>query len=100
MRLIATVAFKGLGVELTFPISGHFQILEPTCRGHQITSVGAEALAFAVGTAFSPGGPNEGSKFLVPHQFDHRAHRALSKGTQMLVKFLLLRQRVRRWLRL
>src|SRR5437867_2171161 len=27
---IAAVAFKRLGVELTFPISGHFEILEPT----------------------------------------------------------------------
>src|SRR5436305_9894684 len=31
---IATVAFEGLGVELTFTVPGHFDLLEPTSRGH------------------------------------------------------------------
>jgi hypothetical protein len=57
---IATVVFKGLGVELTFTISGHFDVFEPTGRCHQITGVGAVAIAFAFGAAFSPGRPDEG----------------------------------------
>ncbi len=55
MRLIATVAFKRLGVELTRTVSWDFDLLQPTSRGRQITGVGAVAIAFALGTAFSPG---------------------------------------------
>src|SRR2546425_9783730 len=44
MGFIATVAFKGLGVELTFAISGHFDVLESTSGGDQITCVGAVAI--------------------------------------------------------
>ena len=33
---IATVAFKRLGVEVAFAISGHFEIREPTRRCHQV----------------------------------------------------------------
>src|SRR6266702_5151754 len=51
VRFIATVAFKGLGVELTFTISGHFDIFEPTSGCYQITAVGAVAVPFAFGTA-------------------------------------------------
>src|ERR1051326_2757423 len=39
VRFIAAVALKRLRVELTFAVSGHFQILESACRGHQITGV-------------------------------------------------------------
>jgi hypothetical protein len=60
VRFIATVAFKGLRVELAFTVSGHVDLLEPTSRGHQITRVGAIAIAFALGTTFAPGGSNEG----------------------------------------
>src|SRR5258706_15391239 len=56
---IATVAFKGLGVELTRAVSGDFDLLEPASRGRQIARVGAIAIAFALLTAFSPGGSNE-----------------------------------------
>src|SRR5260370_11258972 len=60
MRFIATVALKGLGMELTFTISGDLDLLEPTRRCGQITAVGAVAIAFTLGTAFSPCGSNEG----------------------------------------
>jgi hypothetical protein len=53
---ITTVAFKDLGAELTLPISGDFDVLKPTGGCDQITGVGAVAIAFAFGTAFSPGG--------------------------------------------
>src|SRR5713226_1369079 len=35
VRLIATVAFKCLGVELAFTISGHLNVFELTRGGHQ-----------------------------------------------------------------
>ena len=92
MRFIATVAFKGLGMELTFPISGDVDLLDPPCRCRQITRVGAVAIAFALGTTCSPGGSNESIEFLAHHQFDHRAHGTLSQDSQMLMKFLLLGQ--------
>ena len=60
VRFKATVAFKGLRVELTFTISGHFHLLQPTRRCHQVSRVRAVAIAFALGTAFSPLGSNEG----------------------------------------
>ena len=56
---IATVAFKGLGVELTFPISRYFEILNASRRCRQITGVLPIAIAFAVRTALTPGSPNE-----------------------------------------
>src|SRR6266851_7111262 len=92
MRFIATVAFKGLGMELTFPISGHVDLLEPTRRGRQIARVGAIAIAFAFGATLSPTDSDEGIEFLAHHQFQDRAHGALSQGSQMLMKFLLLWQ--------
>jgi len=99
MRFIATVAFKLLDVELTFPISGHSNVLQPTSRCHPITGGGAVAVAFALGAAFSPRRSNERISLLTYHQFQDRPHGALSQGTQMLMKFLLLRQQVRRLLR-
>ena len=47
MGFVATVALKDLAVELAFPISGHFDLLEPTSRGYQIARVGAVAVPFA-----------------------------------------------------
>jgi len=44
---VATVALKGLGVELTRAVSGHIDVLKPTGGGHQIAGVGAVAIAFA-----------------------------------------------------
>ena len=93
MRFIATVAFKGLRVKLTFPISGHFDVLESTVGCDQITRVGAVAIAFAFETAFSLSGSNEGIEFLAHHEFQNRPHGALSQSTQMLVKFLLIGHR-------
>lgn len=90
MGFETTIAVKDLRVELTLPISGNVDVLKPTAGCDKITSVGAEALAFAFGTAFSPGGSDEGIELLTHHQFDHRPHSTLSQGAQMLVKFLLL----------
>jgi hypothetical protein len=59
MRFIATVPLKGLGVKLTFTISGNLHILDPTSGCHQITAVVAIAIAFALGATFSPGGSDE-----------------------------------------
>lgn len=65
---VATVAFKRLGVELTLTISGHFDLLEPTRGCHQIAAVGAVAIAFALGTTFSPPSCNERIQLLVQIQ--------------------------------
>ncbi len=92
MGFIPTVSVEYLGVELTFSISRHLEIFEPTSGGDQIARVGAIAIAFAFGTGFSPGRSNEGIKLLAHDQFSPRAHGALSQRAQMLVKFLLLRQ--------
>jgi hypothetical protein len=40
-------------VELTFAISGHLDLLKPAAGCHQITSIGAVAIAFALRTALS-----------------------------------------------
>jgi hypothetical protein len=61
MRFIALVPFKGLRMELTFPIPGHLDVLEPTGRGRQITRRAAMAIAAAFGTTFSPRRSNEGT---------------------------------------
>ncbi len=50
---IATVPFKCLRVELTFTISGDFDILDPTSGRDQIASVGAVAVSFTLGAALS-----------------------------------------------
>ncbi len=60
MGFIAAVTVKDLGMELTFPISGDVNILEPTSGGHQIAHVGAVAVPFALGATLTPGGSNEG----------------------------------------
>src|SRR6266566_5834317 len=64
VRFIALVTFKGLGVEVAFPVSGHLEIFESPRRCRQITGVGAVAIALAFGTACSPGRSNEGIQLL------------------------------------
>src|SRR5579863_1896549 len=49
VRFIAAVPLKSLSVKLTFPIPRHVDVLEPPCGGHQIASIGAIAIAFALG---------------------------------------------------
>ena len=93
MRLIALVAFKGLGVKLAFPILGHFEIFESARCCCQITGLGAVAIALAFGTVFSPGSSNEGIQLLADHQFQDGSHRALSQSSQVLVEFLLFWQK-------
>ena len=51
---IAAVAFKGLGMELAFPIAGDFEIFEPPRGGHQITGIGAIAIPFAAAGYIRP----------------------------------------------
>src|SRR5215470_7732716 len=59
VRFIATKPLKCLRVKPTFPISGYVDILNTTCGCHQITTVGAIAIAFPFRAAFSPRRPNE-----------------------------------------
>ena len=54
VRFIATKPLKCLRVKPTFPISGYVDILNTTCGCHQITTVGAIAIAFSFRAAFSP----------------------------------------------
>jgi len=92
MGFVATVAFEGLGVELTLTIPRHVDVLEPTRGGHKITAVGAVAIPFAFGTALSPRDCDELIEFLTHHFFYHYPNGALGKRTQVLVEFLLVRQ--------
>jgi hypothetical protein len=64
MRFIAPVAVKRLGVELALPISRHLDIFEPASGCDQIAGVGAVAIAFALGTTFSPRGSDESIELL------------------------------------
>src|SRR3989440_7747169 len=96
---IATVAIKDLGVELAFPISRHLEIFVSARRCCQIARIGAVAVAAAFGATLSPGRSNEGIQLLAHHQLQDSAHGALSQSTEMLMKFLLLRQWRGRWFR-
>jgi hypothetical protein len=81
-----TVAFKGLRVELTFPISRYFEIFDAPRLCRQTTRVRSIARTLAFGTTFSPGGSNEGIEFFAHDQLQDRAHRALSQNPQVLGK--------------
>jgi hypothetical protein len=81
---IPTVAFEGLGVELTFTVPGHFDLLEPTSGGHQIARVVTVAIAFALGATLSPGRSNELIELSTHHRFDHDPNGALGERTQVL----------------
>jgi len=81
-------------MKLALPISRNLQVLDPTRRSDQIAGVGPVAIAFALGTALTPRSSNEGIELLAHYQFDHCAHGTLGQGTQMLMEFLLLGQRV------
>jgi hypothetical protein len=75
---IAKVSFKRLRVELTFPISGHVDVLKPTRGGHQIAAVGgAVAIPFALRATLSPRGSNELIELFTHHRFDHDPNGAL-----------------------
>src|SRR5215469_855543 len=58
--LVTAIALKSLGMELTRAVSGHFNLLQPTRRCREITSVCPVAIAFAFWTTFSPRCSNEG----------------------------------------
>jgi hypothetical protein len=90
VRFIAAVAFKRLGVEWAFPISGNFDVLEPTRRGDQIAGIGAVAMPFALGATFCPSYSNELIEFFTHHFLYHHPHCSPSQSTQMLMKLLLL----------
>jgi hypothetical protein len=47
--LVTARARKGLGMELTFTISGHVNLLQSTRRCREITSVGTVAIALRLG---------------------------------------------------
>ena len=80
-------------MELTRAVSGHFDLLEPTRRGHQITGVDAVAIAFAVGTAFSPSDSDERIELLAHDVLHHHANAATGQFAQILLERLLVGQR-------
>src|SRR5712692_2860886 len=92
VRFIAAVPLKGLGVELTFTISRDVDVLEPTCRCHQIARVGAVAIPFALGATLSPARSNELLELFTHHRFDHDPNGTLSERTQVLMEDLLFWQ--------
>src|SRR5438270_3612088 len=93
MRFIAAVPLKHLGMELAFPVSGHFDILEPARSTDQITGVVAIAIAFALGAAFSPSHADERIELLAHHILHHDANGAAGQFAHILAERLLLRQR-------
>ena len=86
VRFIATVPLKRLRVELTRPVSGHVDVLEPTCGSHQIARVGAIAVPFAFRARLSPGCSNELVELFTHHRFEHDPHGALRQRTQVLME--------------
>jgi hypothetical protein len=56
---IATVAVKGLGVEVALAISGDVDVLEPTGGGDEIAGVAAVAIPLAFRVMLSPSGSDK-----------------------------------------
>src|SRR6266516_1484859 len=54
LLFIPTIAIKELGVELSFPVSGHFQVLDLTRGSCQITAIAPIAVSFPLGATLSP----------------------------------------------
>jgi hypothetical protein len=92
LGLIATIALEDLSVELTFTISGHAQVLNPTRGGHQITCIVPIAISFTLGTALPPADSDERVEFLTHHVLQQDANGAAGQFTQMLPKFVLIGQ--------
>jgi hypothetical protein len=55
-------------------------VLESTRGGHQITGVGAVAIAFALGAPFSPNDSKELIKLFTHHFLDHHPHGSPSQS--------------------
>jgi hypothetical protein len=54
LLFIPTIPIKELGMELSFTVSGHFQVLDLTRGGCQITAIAAVAVSFPLGATLSP----------------------------------------------
>jgi hypothetical protein len=89
LRFVATIAINQLGVELSFPVSGHFQLLDLTGGGRQITRIAAVAVAFAFGGTLSPLGSHKLGQFFAHDFFHHHLHGSTDVCTQLLMKGLL-----------
>ena len=86
LLFVTTRAIKELGVELAFPVSGHFQLLDPTSGGCQITRRAAVAGAFAFGGTLSPLGSHKPGQFFAHDFFHHHLHGSTDLCTQRLMK--------------
>src|SRR5260221_11663776 len=93
MRFIAAVTLKHLRVEVTFPVSGHLDLLEPTRRGDQIAGVVAVSIPFALEATFSPSDPDERIEVLAHHVLPHHANGAAGQFAQIMLERLLVGQR-------
>ena len=51
---VAAIPVKHLRMEVTFPVSGHFEILNASGGSYQVTGIGPIAITPAMGSAFSP----------------------------------------------
>ena len=56
-------------------------VLESTSGGHQITRLGAVAIAFTLGATFSPNYSKELIELFTHHFLDHHPHCSTSQGT-------------------
>src|SRR5712692_5863096 len=89
---IAVVALEHLRMECSFPISGHLEILNAPCWGHQIAGGGTIAIASAIGRAFSPRCSDALLQLFTHDLFDQDLDCTHGKAPYMLTKLLLLWQ--------
>src|SRR5712692_9175545 len=88
---IPTISLKHLCLKLPLAISRHGKILDTSCACDEITLVIAIAVAFSVGSAFSPFRSYTLIKLFTHDFFNQHTYCTHSKGTQILTKFLLFR---------
>src|SRR5947209_4079684 len=92
MRLVATIAFKDLGVELARAVSRDVDVFNPTRLGDQIARVESVSVTFALGTTCSPAHADERVKLLAHHAFQHHMNGTAGQVAQILPESWLARQ--------
>src|SRR5258708_13205564 len=86
LGFIAVVAFKSLGVKLSFSISGDVELFDGTRRSQKRSGVAAIAISPAFFCRLSPGGTKKLSQFFPHDFFHHRLHGTPDLLPQILMK--------------